>query len=293
MAKLTEKQYLELAEKVGVEKMKTIEEESGVSTGLLDSTGRPVKSKKKAKDPKVNVAVDCTKEELLKAMREQGCTMGDYKVVKFGEPDYVLLDHEETKTQTERILCLHEELTDYLIKSFENALKIGEILFNLKENYIQRGKFGLWMEQNLTFSKRTGQRYMQVYLYREDLGKKGITNLADAYRELNGDPLDGEPVEADDGTNTKRKWEIVSTTAEVDNLKLPKKKLKGPQKSFQIISDIVERMEQGRSPFEKKHAKIVATIPSSDEHKFLLSRFIIAADNLLVPGGKLIFVKRK
>ena len=57
MAKLTEKQYLDLAEKVGVEKMKAIEKASGTSTGLLDSTEQPAKSKKKPKDSKLTVAM--------------------------------------------------------------------------------------------------------------------------------------------------------------------------------------------------------------------------------------------
>ena len=54
MAKLTDKQYLELAEKVGVEEMKTIEEASGVSTGLLDSTKQSSRPKVKAKNSKDN-----------------------------------------------------------------------------------------------------------------------------------------------------------------------------------------------------------------------------------------------
>ena len=74
---------------------------------------------------------------------------------------------------------------------------------------------------------------MKIYLYREELSKKQITSLADAYLELNGDPLDDEPFETDDGTDTKSKWEVISTTAEVDNIKLPKKKLKGIKETVQ------------------------------------------------------------
>lgn len=264
-----------------------------MSTGLLGSTKQSPKSKGNQQKSKVDVNLDCTKEEFLKALKEQGCSVRDYNTVKFGEPDYVLYDHKETKAQMEQIISLHEQLTDYQTRSFDIALKIGEILCNLKENYIQRGKFGAWMEQNLPFSVRTGQRYMQVYLYREDLVKKEITNLTDAYREINGEPLDDENLEVDDSTNTKRKWEVVSTTVEVDNIKLPKKKLKGLQKTVRITPEIVERMEQRQFPFNEKYVKIVATIPSNADHKSLLSRFIVAAANLLVPGGKLIFVKRK
>jgi len=291
--KLTKKEYLAMAEKVGVEKLKAIENASGVDTGLLDKIEQPKKSEVKPKDSKVSVNVDCTKEELLKAMKEQGCSLGDYKIVKYGEPDYVLCGHKETQEQIEQITGLYGQLTDYLFKSFDIVLKIGEILFNLKEKYIERGKFGLWMEQNLPFSKRTGQRYMQIYLFREELDKKGIKSITGAYREINGDPLDDEDIEVDDGTDTKRKWEMVAASVEVDNVKLPKKKLKGLQETVPITPETVERMEQGHWPFNVKYAKIVATIPSSAEHKSLLSRYVIAADNLLVPGGKLIFVRRK
>ena len=290
--KLSEKQYQEMAEKVGVEKMKAIEDASGVSTGLLDSTDQPSKSKKESKKSKVNVSVDCTKEELLKSMLEQGCNLGDYKIVKYGEPDYVLLGHKETTAQKEQIVSLYEQLTDYQTRSFDIALKIGEILFYLKENHIERGKLGLWMKQNLPFSVRTGQRYMNIYRYREDLAKKGITTLTDAYLEINGDPLDDESIETDDSTNTEGKMDIVSTTSEVDNIKLPKKTLNGLKETVRITPEIVERMEQGKSPFDQKHVKIVATIPSNEKQRPLLARFVIAAGNLLVPGGKLIFVKK-
>ena len=138
-----------------------------------------------------------------------------------------------------------------------------------------------------------GCRYMQVYQYREALASKEITSLSDAYREINGEPLDDENLEVDDSTNTKRKWEVVSTTVEVDNVKLPQKKLKGLKETVQIRPEIIERMEQGQCPFDGKYVKIVATVPSKEEHKSLLSRFVIAAENLLAPGGKLIFVKRK
>ena len=130
-------------------------------------------------------------------------------------------------------------------------------------------------------------------MYREELAKKEIKNLTDAYHELNGDLLDDESMEADDGADTKKKWEFVSASVEVDNIKLPKKKVKGLQETFQINAEIVERMEQGQCPFDKKYAKIVATIPSREEHKALLSRYVNAAGGLLVPGGKLIFVKRE
>jgi len=293
MAKLTEKQYLDLAQKVGIEKMKAIEQASGGDTGLLETTDRPTKTKKlKPVDSKIDVSLDCSKEEFLKTMKEQGCTVADYNLVKFGEPDYVLFDHKETKSQTEQIIALHEELVSHLISAYDLALRIGEMLINLKENHIQHRKFGAWMKQNLPFSIRTGQRYMQVYLHHEDLSKKGITSLTDAYHEINGDPLNDEVIETDDSTNTKKKWKVVSTTAEVDDIKLPKKKLKGPQGTFEINQDVLERIEQGRFPFDKRYTKIVVTIPSSEKYKSLLSVFIVAASDLLVSGGKLIFVKK-
>ena len=293
MVNLNKEQYKELAQKVGVTKMKAIEVASGTSTGLLDSIEDPAKSQKNPKDSNLSVNLDCTKEDLLKALKEQGCTVADYNLVKFGEPDYVIFDHQETKVQAEQIVTLHEQVTDYLIKSLETVLKIGEILFNLKEKHIQRGKFGSWMKQNLPFSHRTGQRYMQVYLYRENLASKEITTLSEAYRELNGEPQDDEILEIDDGTDTKKKWEVVSATVEVDNLPLPKKKLKGIKETVQISSEVIDHMENRQCPFDGKFVKIVATIPSMEEHKLLLPRYVVAADNLLVPGGKLIFVKRK
>lgn len=292
MVNLNKEQYKELAQKVGVTKMKAIEVASGISTGLLDSIEDPAKSPKNPKDSNLSVNLDCTKEDILKAMKEQGCTVADYNLVKFGEPDYVLFDNQETKAQTEQIVILHEQVTDSLIKSYDIAVKIGEILFNLKEKHIKRGKFGDWIKQNLPFSKRTGQRYMQIYMFREELAKRGIKSLTDAYREINGEPQDDEILEVDDSTDTKKKWEVVSATAEVDNLPLPKKKLKGIKETVQISPEVIDHMENRQCPFDGKFVKIVATIPSKTEYKALLSRYVAAADNLLVPGGKIIFVKR-
>jgi hypothetical protein len=292
MATLTEKQYKQLAADVGLEKMKAIEKASGVTTGLLESPKEATKTNGSPKDSKKTVSLNFTKEELLREMKKHGCTVADYNVVKFGKKDHVLVNHEKTEAQKETIVVLHEQVTDHLVKSFGIALSIGEILFDLKQNHIKKREFGQWMRQNLPFSVRTGQRYMNIFIYREDLARKGIKNLVDAYREINGEPLDNEELEADDGTDTSTKWEVVSATADVDNVKLPKKKLKRLEETVQINPEIVERMEQKQAPFCGGFSKLVATIPSK-VNKSLLSRFVIAANNLLVPGGKLIFVKRK
>jgi len=294
MLTFNKSEYKQLAEQVGIEKMQAIEQASGVSTGLLGLPKPQPKSQKKKADEKPEVFITCTKEEFLRAMEEREHTIADYKCIKFGEPDYVLCDHQHVKTQMEQIIALHHELIGYLKVSLELATKIGGMLLELKEHNIQAGNFGKWLDQVMPFCRRTGQRYMQLFIFREELAKKGITTISDAYKEINGECQENETIEADEGTKTSDKWEIVSTTVDVESLKLPRKKLKGIRESIHINAEIVERMEKGEFPFEGKHThvKFVATIPSNPDHKSLLSRFIVAANNLLMPGGKLIFVKK-
>jgi len=291
MLTVTEKEYKDVARKVGNEKMKTIEEPSGVSTGLLDAP---------ATEPDLVATIQAltpgqAKEELLKEMLNKGCTPYDYNRAKNGEPNFVEHNPDEVMAQKEQIISLHADITTYQKKSFDNAIRIGEVLFSLKEKNIYKNMMGKWMKQNLPFSIRTGERYIKVYLNRDALAKKNINNLADAYLELAGEPLADEIIEATDSTNTDGKWEVVSTEINVDNVKLPKKRIKGRQKKTEITQDVVDHMEAGNGQFEGAqgtYAKLVVNIPTRSESKALLSRFIIAADKLLKRGGKLIFVKK-
>lgn len=293
MLTVTEKEYKDIARKVGNEKMKTIEESSGVSTGLLgappDQQPEDIVAKIQALPP------GDAKNKLLKEMRDKGCSVYDYNRAKNGEPNFIEHNPDEVMAQKEQIISLHADITTYQKKSFDNAIRIGEILFSMKEKNIKRRMLGKWMEQNLPFSIRTGQRYMQVYEHREELAKKNINNLADAYLELAGEPLPDEIVEVDDSTNTDGKWKIIATQVDVDNIKLPKKKVKGLKKTTEITQDLVDHMEAAKGQFDGaqgRYAKFVVNIPTKSESKILLSRFVIAVDKLLKRGGKLIFVKK-
>jgi hypothetical protein len=293
MPNVTEAEYQAIAEKVGLEKMKAAEQASGESTGLLDVPDKTPKSCKKGMPVKQTLNITCTKEDFLKALQEQSHLVSDYNRIKFGEPDYVLVDHKHVEAQSEQLVTLHQEVVGYMQRSFELAVQIGEILVNLKANHIQKGKFGLWMEQqHLPFSNRTGQRYMQIYVFREELAKKNIQTITEAYREIQGEAQDSEVIEINDSTTIQSTWDMVDAKQDVDNFKLPAKKLKGIEEKIQINSEIVERMENSKYPFEGKYAKFVVTIPSNEAQKSLLPRFIIAASSLLMVGGKLIFVKR-
>lgn len=292
MPNVTEAEYKAIAKAVGSEKMIAAEQASGTSTGLLNVPDKTLKTIRKGTPVKQTFNITCTKEEFLKALNEQSHTIADYNRIKFGEPNYVLCNPKDVEAQTERIISLHEQVMVHLQASFITALKIGEMLLTLKEKHIQQGNFGKWMKQNLPFTVRTGQRYMQLYVYREELAKREIQTITEAYREIQGEAQDNEVIEVDDSTTIHDTWDLVDAQQDVDNFKLPAKKLKGIEEKIQISPEIVERMENNQYPFVGKYTKFVVTIPTNEAQKSLLPRFIIAANSLLMPGGKLIFVKR-
>ena len=175
----------------------------------------------------------------------------------------------------------------------EDALQIGELLFKQKE--IIKGDGGLfteWAKGNLPFSVRTAQRYMKLFYYVDELRKKDIKTLTDAYAHINGEPITDEIVDADDSVKTSDI--VVKTTVDIDELKFPKKKAKGRMETFHLTKKNVDDFIKGKfyRGCEGRYVKFVIQTESSNTISYRTGEFLSTAYKYLKTGGKIIFHKR-
>ncbi|MCJ7635811.1 hypothetical protein MUP77_25895, partial [Candidatus Bathyarchaeota archaeon] len=153
------------------------------------------------------------------------------------------------------------------------------------------GLFTGWAKDNLPFSVRTAQRYMKLFLYREELGQNNIKTLADAYAHINGEPTTDEIVDADDSLNTDDI--VVKATVDLDTLDLPKKKAKGLMTKFQLTQGNIDGFINGEfyKDCQGRCAKIVLNMRGGNILNYRMGEFLATAEKYLKPGGKIIFHK--
>lgn len=86
---------------------------------------------------------------------------------------------------------LHEQFIDSLKRSLDYGMKIGELLTEQKAD-LNHGQFGIWIDENLPFSRRTAQNYMKIFRERDQLKNATVSHLTEAYRVLEhtGEPDD-------------------------------------------------------------------------------------------------------
>jgi len=84
-------------------------------------------------------------------------------------------------TTEQRINSLHEGLKALLQRGIEQALEIGKLLTE-KKSELKHGQLGQWIRDNLIFSERTAQRYMNLFDNRSKI--EGADNISEAYKML-------------------------------------------------------------------------------------------------------------
>lgn len=213
-----------------------------------------------------------------------------------GKRDFVLLEHDVVDANTKLIAQLHDDIIGCLTIGLEKALQIGELLFEQKKR-IRYGSFTRWAAEYLPFNIRTAQNYMNLYKCRDELLRKNITTINDAYAALKGETTPEEIVEVDDGVDTSPNLMIIDTRVELDNMALPTKKAKGRMSKLMIDEEVISRIKNEDYPFDQeskgKYVKIVIEIGNtSKQDATLLGESVIAMSTLLKHGGKLIFHKK-
>ncbi len=85
------------------------------------------------------------------------------------------------KYEADRINELHAGIEATLNKTIADAIEVGRLLMEAKAN-VKHGEFTTWINNNLTFTDRTAQRYMKLYDNRHRL--EGAGSISDAYKLL-------------------------------------------------------------------------------------------------------------
>ena len=98
-------------------------------------------------------------------------------------PNVFIINHD---THIIEIKKLHDQNLSHAQSAFENAVRIGELLTNMKSTF----KHGEWLpciKNNFPFDERTARRYMQVFNKRDRLCKSDTVSdltLSGAYASL-------------------------------------------------------------------------------------------------------------
>ena len=85
--------------------------------------------------------------------------------------------------QGHRLNQLYLEIVKDAQSLLTRVIEAGGILTELKAS-LPHGEFAPWVNDNLVFSMRTAQRYMKIYLHREELKNDSVSLLNDAHKML-------------------------------------------------------------------------------------------------------------
>jgi hypothetical protein len=86
-----------------------------------------------------------------------------------------------SKSRTQEIVKLHEGIASSMRRSVQDAIRIGELLAEAKEE-AGHGQFLAWIEGTLPFDGRTAERYMRLSNYSNKIDS--VSNLQDAYKRV-------------------------------------------------------------------------------------------------------------
>ncbi|MDZ4688158.1 MAG: DUF3102 domain-containing protein [Planctomycetaceae bacterium] len=78
------------------------------------------------------------------------------------------------------IVQLHGEIEQALRTSLDKAMRIGELLADVKAT-LPHGQFGTWCDQHLPFTARTATNYMRLHKNRDRLKSETVSDLGAAY----------------------------------------------------------------------------------------------------------------
>jgi hypothetical protein len=83
----------------------------------------------------------------------------------------------------EEISRLHKEILSHARASLQNAIRIGEVLSQVKEA-LKHGEWLPWLEEYAPFAERTARNYVKVFDNRVALKSASVADLGAAYSFL-------------------------------------------------------------------------------------------------------------
>lgn len=110
------------------------------------------------------------------------------------------------ESRVAEITRLHNELGQLIVKSLQNAMRIGELLVEQKAR-LRHGEWTPWVKENLPFSPRHSQKYMQIYAHREALKAPSMAHLSmnEAIKFINYKPRGNGKHNPEANNNSERK----------------------------------------------------------------------------------------
>ena len=139
-----------------------------------------------------------------------------------------------SKNKTQEINKLHEGITSSLRKSVEDAIRIGELLSEVKDS-IPREEFLKWIVNDLPFGESTSRNYIRLFTYKGQIAN--VANLTQAYSQI-------ETIVV--GKRREREQELRRM---IDEKKASgRKRLPSPRTPKRMAAERLERKQRKQSP---------------------------------------------
>ena len=180
------------------------------------------------------------------------------------------------------IVQIQESFRRNVETALMQAAQMGGLLFRIK-SLLKFGEFQKWCRKTLPFTVRTAEKYMLLHHHYPELLRQGVSSISGGYAAINGEASPIEHVDTDDNIDYPKP--AVKATVNLDNLKLPKKRAKGPWRDLHIDKETISKMATWGNA---SCVKIIVKIPINKEAEKLMGEFVVAAQRVLEPGGKLI-----
>lgn len=99
-------------------------------------------------------------------------------------PDQTQVSLKQSRCEINK---LHAEIISAARTSLDKAIRIGKLLTDARAK-LNHGEWLPWLRRNISFTDRTARNYIRCFEERKRLKLETISNLADAYRLLEGPP---------------------------------------------------------------------------------------------------------
>lgn len=294
MRSITKKEFKEIVSKIEPSTKKQLEEANGViisQDGTIQDSTSCIPSDDSL-DRIYTIGYDYLEKNRKKDVDVEKIR-GTFEGRNLGQ-SYLRADADILKAEKYRqeIEQLHAQFQDYLKKSLEIAIRIGELLHQQKLLMVH-GTFTHWAERHLPFTLRTAQNYMRLYAYREALSQKNITTINEAYAAISGEPAPDEVIFVDNDTKTKD-FMVSLGTIDLEGIDVPKKILKGYETKMTVNKSVIDEMKKDNGDYARykgRITKMLIRMPYNIDQPLLFGEFLQAAVSLMRAGGKIIFYK--
>jgi DNA-directed RNA polymerase subunit F len=173
-------------------------------------------------------------------------------------------------TTAEEINRLHQDLQSLAMQSLDHAIRIGELLSNVKTQ-LPHGRWIPWLNSNVKFSERTARNYISVFEHRTALKSARVADLTEAYKLLGNRTSKRGVATQEEELSSASREEVAQ------NGKAPRMSREEAERlTAQIIAAFREHGDQA----PKRFAEIMAYCNSEFRNPAHVEKFLGYADEL-------------